>query len=520
LETGDPIPAAGIEGTNGTLAWADDNQSLFYCLKNKETFRSEQLMKYHLGSGKFTLLYTELDETFDVDVFRSKSEEMIFLIAQSNTATEYRYLPTGDPDGDFRITQARMKNMEYHLNHYNGKFYIITNYLAKNFRLMETFVENPSKEYWKEIVGHREDVLLEDIELFHDFTVLSERKNGLIRLRIISRHDKNEHYLDFGEETYTADLSENFLYDTHFLRVEYSSLTTHHSVFDYDMLTREKIIRKQQEVVGGYNSDDYIAHRLYVKTADNVEIPVSLVRKKSTPANGQTPLLLYGYGAYGFNIDPDFSIARISLLDRGFIYAIAHIRGSQYLGREWYEDGKMLHKRNTFTDFIACAEYLINQKYTDKQHLFAMGASAGGLLMGAVLNMRPDLFKGVIADVPFVDVITTMNDKSIPLTVGEYDEWGNPEDTAYYRYMMSYSPYDNVTAQNYPNILVTAGLHDSQVQYWEPAKWVAKLRDMKTDHNLLLLHTNMDAGHGGASGRFEHYKETALNYAFLIKLRQ
>ncbi len=517
LETGEQTGAV-IDGTTGCLAWADDNKTLFYTLKNPETLRSEKLMSHRLGTNQPDRhILTDEDEAFDLEVYRSKSDQLIILLAHSNTATEYRYLKASDPEGTFRVIQPREKDLEYQVTHYQGKFYIVTNYFAKNFRLMETSVDQPSKEHWKETIPHREDVLLEEIEMFRDFMVVAERKNGLAQLCVKSMHNNSEHYVDFGEEVYTANIAYNPSFDTQQLRFNYSSLTTPASVYDYDMQTHEKKLLKQQEVVGGYNPDDYVARRLYARTQDGKEVPISLVHRKDVVLNQQTPLLLYGYGSYGVNIDPNFNIARISLLDRGFVYAIAHIRGGQSLGRQWYEDGKLLHKRNTFTDFITCAEHLIAEKYTDTGHLFAMGGSAGGLLMGAVVNMRPDLFKGVIAAVPFVDVITTMSDKTIPLTVGEYDEWGNPEDEVYYQYMMSYSPYENVKAQEYPNMLVTTGLHDSQVQYWEPAKWVAKLRELKTDNHLLLLHTNMDAGHGGASGRFEQYHETALEYAFLCK---
>jgi oligopeptidase B len=517
LETGEIL--ARIDGTGGPTAWANDNRTLFYCSKDPQTLRTDRLMKYRTDSGETTEIYSETDERFDLGVYRSKSGEMIFLEAASNTATEFSCLPSDSPDGCFTVIQPREENLEYHLSHYKDKFYIITNDQAKNFRLMEASLSQPSKEHWKEVIPHRDDVLLEEAELFDDYIALSERKNGLLRLRIISLHDKGEYCLDFAaeEEVYTAELSDNPAFDTRMLRIEYSSLTTPYTIFDFDMLTHEKIILKQQEVVGGYRPEEYVSRRIYAEAKDTV-IPISMVYRKDTPIDGKTPLLLYGYGAYGYNVDPVFSISRISLLNRGFVYAIAHVRGSQYLGREWYDNGKMLKKRNTFTDFIACAEHLIAQKYTDSEHLFAMGASAGGLLMGAVLNMRPDLFKGVIADVPFVDVVTTMSDTSIPLTAAEFEEWGNPEEEEYYQYMMSYSPYDNVTAQDYPNLLVTAGWNDAEVQYWEPAKWVAKLRELKTDNNLLLLHTNMDAGHEGASGRFESFREVAFEYAFLIQL--
>jgi len=517
LQTGASAGAI-ISGTTGSLAWADDNQTLFYTLKNPETLRSERMMAHQLnGNQPDRLVHHEEDEAFDLYVYRSKSDQMIIMVAQSNTSTEYRFLDVAHPAGDLRMVQPREKGLEYQLAHYRDKFYIVTNYQAKNFRLMETTVEKPSKENWKEVIPHRNDVLLEEIEVFKDFMVVAERKNGLIQLRVRPMNG-GEHYLNFGEEVYTAGISYNPEFDVEQLRFSYSSLTTPQSTFDYNMRTREKTLLKQQEIVGGFNPDEYVAKRLYAPAKDGKQIPISLVYRKNTKIDGHTPLLLYGYGSYGNTIDPTFSIPRISLLDRGFVYAIAHIRGGQTLGREWYDDGKLLNKRNTFTDFIACAEYLIAEKYTDTDHLCAMGGSAGGLLMGAVVNMRPDLFKAVIAQVPFVDVITTMSDKTIPLTTGEYDEWGNPDDETYYPYIMSYSPYDNVTAQTYPNMLVTTGLHDSQVQYWEPAKWVAKLREMKTGDHLLLLHTNMDAGHGGASGRFERYRETALEYAFLCKM--
>ncbi len=518
LRTGKTLDTR-IDNTDGSMAWADDNKTLFYITKDTETLRSDKLWMHRMDSGQpDNRLYTEGDETYDITVYRSKSDKMIILLIYSHTSMEYRFLSASDPLGKFRIVQQREPDLEYQATHYGDKFYIVTNYKAKNFRLMETSVSAPAKENWKEVIPHREDVFLEEVELFKDFMVVSERKNGLVNLRIKSMRGNDEHDLDFGEEVYTAAIAYNPSFDTERLRFFYSSLTTPGTTYDYNMLTREKTLLKQQEVVGGFNPDEYIAKRLYAPAPDGKQVPVSLVYRKDTPLDGRTPLLLYGYGSYGVNMDPNFSFARISLLDRGFVFAIAHIRGGQYLGREWYDDGKLLHKRNTFTDFIACAEHLIAQKYTDTGHLFAMGGSAGGLLMGAVVNMRPDLFKGVVAQVPFVDVVTTMSDKSIPLTTGEYGEWGNPDEEQYYQYMMSYSPYDNVKAQNYPNMLVTTGLHDSQVQYWEPAKWVAKLRDMKTDHNLLLLYTNMEAGHGGASGRFEQFRETALEYAFLCKL--
>jgi len=383
---------------------------------------------------------------------------------------------------------------------------------------METPIHATSKENWKEVIPHRPDVLLEGFLNFDKFMVIDERIRGNTKLRIIDMESQKEHYVDFGEEVYTTWISTNPEFSTDLLRIGYSSLTTPMSTYDYNMTGREMLLLKREEVVGGHNPDEYKSLRLYAKASDGREIPISLVYKKSTPLDGTAPLLLYGYGSYGITIDPYFNSARLSLLDRGFIFAIAHVRGEQFLGREWYEDGKLLNKKNTFTDFIACVQYLVDCNYTQTDRLMAYGGSAGGLLIGAIINMRPDLFKGVIAAVPFVDVVTTMLDESVPLTTAEYDEWGNPNKKEYYDYMLSYSPYDNVEAKAYPNMLVTSGLHDSQVQYWEPSKWVAKLRDMKTDENLLLLYTNMEAGHGGASGRFKKHKETALEYAFLLKL--
>jgi oligopeptidase B len=406
------------------------------------------------------------------------------------------------------------------VDHFGNNFYIRTNKDgATNFKLMQTPVTKTAKQNWKEVIPHRPDVLLEGTEIFKDYLVLQERKNGLTQLRIKKWKDpETDYYVDFGEETYTASIGINPEFDSQVLRYNYSSLTTPTSTFDFNMQTKEKTLLKEQEVVGDFNKDNYEAKRIYATAQDGAKIPISLVYRKGLQLNGNNPTLLYAYGSYGISMNPSFSSVRLSLLDRGFVYAIAHIRGGQEMGRQWYEDGKLLKKKNTFTDYIACAEHLIQQNYTNPDKLFAQGGSAGGLLMGAVVNMRPDLFKGMHAAVPFVDVVTTMLDTSIPLTTGEFDEWGNPAEKQYYDYMLSYSPYDNVEAKDYPNMLVTTGLHDSQVQYFEPAKWVAKLREMKTDNNLLLLHTNMEAGHGGASGRFQPYRETALQYAFFLTL--
>lgn len=519
LETGKILDET-IPVTVGRAIWANDNKSLFYTTKDNLTLRPDKIFKHILGTKaeEDKLVYFEEDETYSTTVFKSKSEQYLMIASFSTVSDEYRFLPADEPDGRFRIIQPRERDLEYSVDHFMDKFFIVTNYEAMNFRLMETTVDRPGKENWEELIPHRKDVYLDGIEIFRDHLVVSERKDGLTNLRVIKWADWSEHYLDFGEEVYVASISVNPEFDTDLLRFNYSSLTTPSSVYDYNMNTRDKELKKQEEVVGDFIPGDYEAKRLYATTADSVRVPISLVYRKGLKLNGKNPLLLYGYGSYGITMDPSFSSVRLSLLDRGFVYAIAHIRGGQIYGRQWYDDGKLLKKMNTFNDYIRCAEYLIEQKYTGPDKLFAMGGSAGGLLMGAVINMRPEIFKGVVAAVPFVDVVTTMLDEDIPLTTGEYDEWGNPNVKEYYEYMLSYSPYDNVKEQAYPDMLVTTGLHDSQVQYWEPAKWVAKLRDMKTDDKLLLLHTNMETGHGGASGRFEKFRETSLEYAFMFKL--
>jgi oligopeptidase B len=518
LETGQMYNLK-IPNTTGSSAWANDNKNIFYSLKDK-TLRSYKIMRHTLGSevSSDKEIFYESDETFGTYIYNSKSKKYLIIGSFSTLSSEYRILEADKPYDDFKIFHPREKELEYSIDHFEDNFYIVTNYNAKNFRLMKTPVDKTPKENWTEIIPHRMDVLLEDMEIFKDYLVIKERKNGLTQIRIITWKNGEEHYLNFGEETYVAYLSVNREYDTKFLRYGYSSLTTPHSTYDYNMETKEKILLKQDEVIGDFDPANYKAERLYAQGEDGVSIPISLVYRKGLQRDGNNPLLLYGYGSYGISQDPYFSSVRLSLLDRGFVFALAHIRGGQELGRLWYEDGKLLKKKNTFIDFISCAEHLIKEKLTNKEKLFAMGGSAGGLLIGAVVNMRPDLFRGVVAAVPFVDVITTMLDESIPLTTSEYDEWGNPNVKEYYDYILTYSPYDNIEEKDYPAILAMTGLHDSQVQYWEPAKWIAKLRSMKTDNNLLLLHTNMDAGHSGASGRFQKYKETALEYAFLLYL--
>lgn len=519
LETGELLNSK-IPNTTGGIAWANDNTTVFYTIID-EALRPHQIFRHSLsdeGSENDALVYEENDETFRAFVYKSKSKEYIMFGSGSTLSTEFSYLSANNPLGKPQVIQPREKGLEYSVTHYGNKFYIITNLDAKNFRLMETPVTRTEKRYWKEVIPHREDVLLSGIEVFKDFLVIDERKDGLKQLRIIDQQTHKEHYLNFGEEVYSAWISINPEYDTPLLRYAYTSMTTPFSTYDYNMATGEKILLKQTEVLGDFSPDNYETKRHWVEARDGKKIPISVVYRKGIQQDGQNPALIYGYGSYGASMDPYFSSARLSLLDRGFVYVIAHIRGGEELGREWYEDGKLLNKMNTFTDFIDCSQFLVDSKYTSPDKLFAMGGSAGGLLMGAVANMRPDLYKGIIAQVPFVDVVTTMLDTSIPLTTGEYDEWGNPNDEEYYHYMKSYSPYDQVTAQHYPNMLVTTGYHDSQVQYFEPAKWVAKLRDTKTDDNILLFKIDMDAGHGGASGRFKSLRDVAFEYAFMLHL--
>ncbi|MFZ0489500.1 MAG: S9 family peptidase [Salegentibacter sp.] len=521
LATGELYPEK-IENTTGGSTWANDNKTLYYTKKDEQTLRSYQIYKHILGTdpAEDELIYEEKDETFNTYVYKSKSREYIIIGSSSTLTTEYRFLKADNPKGEFSVFQPRVRGLEYSISHYGGHFYILTNKdKAVNFKLMKTPVEKTRMESWEDLIPHREDYLLEDIDIFKEFLVVSERNNGLNKIRIIRWDNSEEYYIPFDNETYTAYTSINPSFNTVVLRYTYNSLTTPTSVVDFNMETREKTVLKEQEVLGGkFDKANYHSERIWATAVDGTKIPVSMVYHKGMKRDGKNPLLQYAYGSYGSTIDPYFSTVRLSLLDRGFIFAIAHIRGGEYLGREWYEDGKLFNKRNTFTDFIDVSKHLIEEKYTSAEHLYAMGGSAGGLLMGAVANMAPQLYNGIIAAVPFVDVVTTMLDDSIPLTTGEYDEWGNPNNRDYYEYMKSYSPYDNVIEQDYPNMLVTTGLHDSQVQYWEPAKWVAKLRELKTDSNRLLFHTNMDAGHGGASGRFEALKEVAEEYAFLLDL--
>ncbi|WP_299248336.1 S9 family peptidase [uncultured Lacinutrix sp.] len=521
LTTGE-IFSDKIENTTGSSTWANDNKTLFYTKKDEVTLRSDKIYKHKLYTEeeKDVLVFNETDDTFNSFVYKTKSKKYIVIGSSSTLTSEYRILNADTPDGEFKIFQERERELEYSIAHYKDSFYIITNKDdATNFKLQKTSETNTEKENWKDVLPHRIDVLLEDIEIFKDYLVVNERENGLNKIRIISWNGEEDYHLPFDNETYTASLGNNPDFNSDELRYGYNSLTTPSSIIDYNLKTKIKTTKKEQEVLGGkFNKDNYESKRLWATARDGVKVPISLVYKKGIELNGKNPVLQYSYGSYGSTIDPYFSTIRLSLLDRGFIYVIAHIRGGEYLGREWYENGKLLTKMNTFTDFIDCSKFLIQEKYTSPEHLYAMGGSAGGLLMGTIINLNPELYNGVIAAVPFVDVVTTMLDDTIPLTTGEYDEWGNPNDKKYYDYMKSYSPYDNVTPENYPNLLVTTGLHDSQVQYFEPAKWVAKLRELKTDTNKLLFHIDMEAGHGGASGRFESLKEVALEYAFLLDL--
>lgn len=521
LITGEIYPDK-IKNTSGSVTWANDNKTLFYSVKDKVTLRAHKIFKHKLFTeAKDDIeVYHEKDETFNALVYKTKSKKYIIIGASSTLTTEYRFLNADTPDGEFTIFQERIRELDYNISHYNDSFYVITNKdNAFNFKLLKTSENATSKENWKEIIPHREHVLLEDIEIFKDYLVVNERENGLNQIRIISWNGEEDYFLPFNSETYTTYIGNNPDFDSTTLRYGYNSLTSPAAIIDYDLKTRESEIKKEQVVLGGkFNKENYESKRIWATARDGVKVPISLVYKKGIKLDGTNPLLQYAYGSYGSTIDPSFSTVRLSLLDRGFIYAISHVRGGEYLGRNWYENGKLLTKKNTFTDFIDCSKYLINQKYTSNKNLYAYGGSAGGLLMGAIINMNPELYNGILAAVPFVDVVTTMLDDTIPLTTGEYDEWGNPNNKTYYEYMKSYSPYDNVEPKAYPNMLVTTGLHDSQVQYWEPAKWVAKLRDLKVDQNKLLLQTDMDSGHGGASGRFESLKEVALEYAFLLDL--
>jgi len=518
LETGEMYDDV-ISNTTGGATWANDNKTVFYTRKDA-ALRSFKIFKHKLGTdeSKDQEVFHEGDETFSTFVYKTKSKKYIVIGSYATLSAEYRILEADNPDGTFRIFQPRERKLEHSISHFEDKWYVYTNKDdAYNFKVMVTPENKTAKENWTDLIPHRDDVYVESIDIFKKHLVISERINANLSIRIIPEEGE-EHYINFGEDAFTSYTSGNPEFDTEILRLGYTSMTTPNSTYDYNMNTKEKELLKQQEVIGDFNQTDYASERVYVTADDGTKVPMSIVYKKGFSKDGSRPVLLYGYGSYGASMDPYFSSVRLSLLDRGFAFAIAHIRGGQEMGRKWYEDGKFLKKKNTFTDFINCGEYLVKEGYAANDKLYAMGGSAGGLLMGAVANMKPDLWNGIVAAVPFVDVVTTMLDETIPLTTGEYDEWGNPNDEEYYKYMKSYSPYDQVEAKEYPAMLVTTGYHDSQVQYWEPAKWVAKLRELKTDDNPLVMYCNMDTGHGGASGRFERYKETAMEYAFLLDL--
>ncbi len=519
LDTGAELDDEILD-VSGNHVWANDNKTLFYVRQDPETLRWNRVYRHILGTDPASdaLIFEEQDEEFSCYVGKSRSRKYILVHSEQTLSSETQYLDADEPESDLRMFHSREDNHEYSIDHLGDHFYIRTNLDAKNFRLMRCSAENTDRSAWEEIIPHADDIFLSDFELFNDYLVIEQRQHGLVRIRIRDWNSDADHDLDFGEPCYLASTNVTPEEDSDWLRFTYSSMVTPNSTFDYNMRTREKKLLKQQEILGGFDKDNYKTERLWAVARDGAKIPVSVVYRTDTPIDGTAPCLQYAYGSYGSSMEATFNASRLNLLDRGFIYAIAHIRGGQELGRDWYENGKLLKKKNTFTDFIDVSRHLINAKYTDPNRLYARGGSAGGLLIGAIVNMAPELYDGVIADVPFVDVVTTMLDDSIPLTTSEYDEWGNPNEPMYYEYMLSYSPYDNLKPVGYPNMLVTTGLHDSQVQYWEPAKWVARLRDVKTDDNLLLLKTNMTAGHGGASGRYQRYKEIALRHAFLLFL--
>ena len=521
LETGN-ILTDKIENTTGGSVWSNDNKTLFYTKKDPLTLRSSSIYRHILGTdaSEDVIVFEEKDETYSTYVYKTKSHKFIVIGSSSTLSSEFRIISADNPYGDWKIIQPREDNLEYSLAHYGDYFYIQTNKDdAINFKLMKTPLNKTTKENWVDVIPHRKETLLEDVSIFKNYLVIEERTQGLGKIRIKTWDGKEDYYLPFDEETYSAGVYANPEFDTDVIRYSYNSMTTPNSVIDFNMKNQTKEVKKEQEVLGGkFNKNNYKSERVWATARDGKKVAISLVYHKDTELNKDTPLLQYAYGSYGYTISDGFSTTRLSLLDRGFVYAVAHIRGGQYLGREWYNDGKMMNKKNSFFDFIDCSKYLIENNYTSAKHLYAMGGSAGGLLMGGVSNLNPELYNGIIAAVPFVDVISTMLDESIPLTTGEFDEWGNPKEKEAYDYMLSYSPYDQVQAKDYPNMLVTTGYFDSQVQYWEPAKWVAKLRELKTDNNVLLLHTNMDVGHGGASGRFDSLKETAIDYTFLLAL--
>ena len=509
-----------LSNTGGSAVWANDGKTIFYTTKDPKTLRQNKIYKHVLGTDQSQdeLVFEEKDDTYRCGVWKSKSKKYLFIGSFQTLSTEMRFLDANTPNGTWKVVQPRERDLDYIVDHYGDHFYIRTNLDAKNFRLVKTPIEKSTKEHWVDVIPHRDDVFFQGYDIFKDFLVVEERKNGLRQIRV-KKWEGEEYYIPFNDPAYFAYTTSNLDFNTNMLRYNYTSLTTPFTNFEYNMDTKTATVLKEEEVLdANFSSDNYVSERQYATAKDGTKIPVSIVYRKGIAKDGKNPLLLYAYGSYGNSTEPRFSSNRLSLLDRGFVYAIAHVRGGQEMGRDWYENGKLLKKKNTFTDFIDCGAFLIDQGFTSSEHLYAYGGSAGGLLMGAILNMKPDMWNGVVAAVPFVDIVSTMLDESIPLTTFEFDEWGNPKDKTYYDYMKSYSPYDNVEAKAYPNILITTGYWDSQVQYWEPAKWIAKLRALKTDDNLLIMDCNMDNGHGGASGRFERYKRMALTYSFLLDL--
>ncbi|HAE66673.1 MULTISPECIES: S9 family peptidase [Sphingobacterium] len=519
IETGEIYPDQ-IKNTEGAAIWGNDNRTLFYTAKNPVTLLSEKIMRHTLGGDPAAdvLVYEEKDNTNYIGVGKSKNGKYVMINSEGTLSSEIWLLNADSPQSEFRIFQPRIQDVLYSVVALEDRFLILTNDGAINFRIMQCPLDRTDRSHWQPFIDHRPDVLVSDIEEFKDFLAIAERKNGLTQLAIYNLKSQHQHYLDFGEVAYTVYPGINVEYNSDKLRYGYTSLVTPSSVYEYDMAKQKKILLKQQEILGGYDQTAYITERVFATARDGVQVPISIVYKKGTKLDGSAPLLQYAYGSYGASMDPTFSSNRLSLLDREFIYALAHIRGGEEMGRQWYEDGKMMHKMNTFYDFVDCGKYLIDQHYCMPEHLYAQGGSAGGLLMGVIANIAPEQYHGIIAQVPFVDVVNTMLDDTIPLTTNEYDEWGNPNEKEAYYYMKAYSPYENIEAKEYPNLLVTTGLHDSQVQYFEPAKWVAKLRATKIGDAVLLLKTDMDYGHGGASGRFDYLKEIALEYAFLFKL--
>ena len=517
LESGKVLPDK-VQDTTSDFEWANDNQTVLYGKQHPETLRSYRVFRHTLGDRDDTLVYEEEDETNELGVGKTLSGRFLVLTSSQTLSTEVRYLSADSPEDEPAVFLSREENHEYYLTDGGDRFYLMSNDGAKNFRILEAPLDNTSKDAWIEILTHRDDVLIKDFEVFKAFLVVELVENGITQVEIIERATGETYRIEFGEDVYTAYSDDNYEFDTAWYRYTYESMTTPESTYDFNMASKEHKLIKERAVLGGFDRDDYQTERLFATARDGAQVPVSVVYRKGMKKDGANPLYQYGYGSYGYSIEPYFNASVLSLLDRGFIFAIAHIRGGSEMGREWYYDGRQLNKKNTFTDFIDVSKFLVEEGYTSPEHLYARGGSAGGLLVGAVVNMAPQFYNGVVAAVPFVDVVTTMLDEDIPLTSGEWDEWGNPEEKEYYDYMLSYSPYDNVRQMDYPNLLVTTGLHDSQVQYWEPAKWVAKLRELKTDDKLLLLKTDMAAGHSGKTGRFRRIEDTALYYSFFLAL--